>query len=110
MRRKRTEKGEIAVKKAMRIMAIALTILFVLFIAVSLSLIVIEAGHDCTGDDCPICEHICALTQSLRIAASFLLIAIAFLAAVNTAGKASIYLKTEYKTVTPVALKIKLSN
>lgn len=97
-------------KKVMRIMAITLTVLYVLFIAMSLSLVVLEAGHDCLGDHCPICEQISALTRTLRVTALFLLFAVALLAGVSQARKVIAYSRTEYTTGTPVELKTKLSN
>lgn len=96
--------------KRTRITATALAILFVAFIVLSFSFMLIEAGHDCIGGDCPICEQIAAVTGMMRTAAVLLLIAATLLPATcgvkHTHGRCLIY----GGSVTPVTLKIKLLN
>lgn len=49
-----------------RILAAVLTAL-VLVVMLSSSLFIIEhADHDCTGEDCPICQQIYLCTQTLK--------------------------------------------
>ncbi len=53
-----------------RIGALLLCIGLVLVLSVSAAFIIHEAGHDCTGEDCPICRNI-AINIRLLCAAGF---------------------------------------
>ena len=46
--------------KALRILAIVFAVLFACTMLTSVLFIALEAGHDCTGDDCPVCVRIAA--------------------------------------------------
>ena len=85
----------------------AITILVVL----SSSIFIIEhADHNCTGEDCPICEQLCACAQNLKnltTVAVTVMVIIAFRFALQAViGQA----KYAYAPHTPVNLKVKLSN
>ena len=85
----------------------AITILVVL----SSSIFIIEhADHNCTGEDCPICEQLCACAQNLKnltTVAVTVMVIIAFRFALQAViGQA----KYAYVPYTPVYLKVKLSN
>ena len=85
----------------------AITILVVL----SSSIFIIEhADHNCTGEDCPICEQLYSCAQNLKnlaAAAIAVTVMIAFrFAAYAGVGQA----KYAYAPHTPVNLKVKLSN
>lgn len=103
-------KGEIAVGTKRRNIAAALAVLFVLFAALSLTFMLVEADHDCTGEDCPICEQIALLSGIFRTAA--VLVFVMMITAVSLIGakKLSEILKTGYRADTLVLLKTKLSN
>lgn len=92
-----------------RAAALVAALVFVAFAVLSLMFLVMEAGHDCAGDECPVCEQMAALSAVVRGAAVLLVIWIA-LSAVRAARRAAVYHKTEYPCVTPVTLKTKLSN
>ncbi len=49
-----------------RVTALLLCIGLVFALAVSSAFIAHEAGHDCTGDDCPICQMIAVNVNLLR--------------------------------------------
>jgi len=95
---------------ARKLVSLAVCALLVLSFALSVAFIVREVYHDCTGEGCPVCEHIrlCegwlsgAVSGVRRMApaiAFLLILAIALpLRAIATLLK------------TPVTLKVKLSN
>ena len=51
-------------QKSTKLVLFALLIVFTVF---SLVFMTIEAGHDCSGEDCPICSLILTLQQNLRL-------------------------------------------
>ncbi len=53
--------------KKKRIFAMALAILLLLCVTAACALIACEAGHECSGGDCPICEAISVCTGALRL-------------------------------------------
>jgi len=93
-----------------RIMAVVLAAL-VLIVMVSSSLYIAEhADHDCTGEDCSICQQIYLCTQTLKT------LSLAFIAAVAFCALSALLYITirQAETVcvphTPVSLKVKLTN
>ena len=103
-------KGEIAVSSKRRMIALALAVLFVAFAALSLTFLLIEAGHDCSGEDCPICEQIALISSSLRTVAMLVFVLMIMTAALIGAKRLSEIMKTGYREDTLVLLKTKLSN
>lgn len=85
----------------------AITVLVVLF---SSAYIVEHADHDCTGEDCPICEQLYACARNLNnLTAAAMVVTVMLVlrfALQAVAGQA------KYACVprTPVYLKVKLSN
>ncbi len=57
-----------------RIAAVLLAVVFALVMLVSSAFIIHEAGHDCTGEDCPICQMIAANSQLLRLVGAVVLV------------------------------------
>ncbi len=47
-------------------LAIFLSIVLIAFFVCSISFIAHEAGHDCVGEDCPICEEITVLEKAIE--------------------------------------------
>ena len=96
--------------KKRRATALALAVLFALFAALSLTFVLVEAGHDCTGADCPICEQIALLSGTLRNAA--VIVFVMMITAVTLAGfkRLSESFIDGYRADTLVLLKTKLSN
>ena len=93
-----------------RIAAAVLAAITVLAVIFSSAFIIEHADHDCTGEDCPICEQLCACAQNLKnltAAAATIMVILAFRFAVQAVmGQA----KYAYIPHTPVNLKVKLSN
>ncbi len=72
--------------------------------------IVLEANHDCQGEDCAICLQICAclnLLQNLSLALSLLAAAAIFLISAEEIGKRLSY---AYQSDSLITLKVKLSD
>ena len=94
-----------------RVIALALAALFVAFAALSLTFMLVEAGHDCSGADCPVCEQIAALGVALRTAAALTFVTLISAAALSGLKRLlSETIKTGYRADTLVLLKTKLSN
>ncbi len=69
-----------------------------------------EAGHNCIGENCPICCQISICSHALKllgygVAAIVAAVALAFSAAVF-----SVCSKTNFRESTPITLKVKLSD
>lgn len=72
--------------------------------------IVLEADHDCHGEDCAICSQICAclnLLQNLSLALSLLAAAAILLISAEEIGKR---LSCSYQRNSLITLKVKLSD
>ena len=103
-------KGELAVSTKRRVIAVALAVLFVAFAALSLTFMLVEAGHDCSSEDCPICEQIALLSGTLRTAVILVFVMMITAVALIGSKRLSEILKTGYRADTLVLLKTKLSN
>ncbi len=93
-----------------RILAAVLAAL-VLAVMLSSSLFIIEhADHDCTGEDCPICQQIYLCTQTIKT------LSLAFIAVTVFSALATLIhiidrqIETACVPRTPVSLKVKLTN
>lgn len=93
-----------------RIMAVILTAL-VLIVMVSSSLYIAEhADHDCTGEDCSICQQIYLCTQTLKTLSLAVIAAAVFYAFSALLSITIRQVETACVPHTPVSLKVKLSN
>ncbi len=93
-----------------RFIAAVLTAVALLVLLSSSIFILSHADHDCTGEDCPICEQLCACAQNLKsltAAAAAVMVMIAFRFALQAVMGQAEY---AYIPHTPVYLKVKLSN
>ncbi len=61
-----------------RVGALLLCIGLVLVLSVSAAFVIHEAGHDCTGEDCPICRNIAINIRLLCTAGLAALVLLAF--------------------------------
>ncbi len=90
--------------------AIALTILFVFVMLFSYVFVITEAEHDCSGEDCPICEIITIVSDTIKglsLIGSAVVICAAFVFGIVK------LLSFENKTQSVsslITLKVKLSN
>lgn len=96
---------------AKRAGAMILCIGLVLVLAVSVVFIVHEADHDCSGEDCPICQAIAVNIRLLRLAgtAAFFLAAFFFL----LSGPSATNRQDRYHCFcsgTPVSWKVRLND
>ncbi len=94
-----------------RIGAFLLCVGFVLILSVSTAFIIHEAGHDCTGEDCPICRNIAINIRLLRTAGLAVLVlpVFRFLPAVYAAYSQR-NLHASFCPVTLVRWKIRLND
>lgn len=97
-------------RKRRRIIAILLSILFVLSVIFTLSFIAAEADHECIGDECPICAEIQSCEDFLKTV-SVAAAVFAVVSAVSKFGAVALpYFKSRAEATTLVSLKVKLSN
>lgn len=94
-----------------RVRALLLCIGFALVLSVSFAFLILEADHDCCGEDCPVCRTIAMTTSLLR---ALLLIAAAWLSAFVPAMSASSRRRAEETRFcaadTPVRRKIRMND
>lgn len=93
-----------------RICAILLAALFAFAAAFSLAFIAHAAGHDCSGEDCPVCAALEVCLNVLRVFAFAVFAAFAALAAVCAARFALSPHAIAAAAQTPTSLKVKLLN
>lgn len=67
-----------------RISAGLLCVIFILAMLLSSVFIIHEAGHDCTGEDCPICQAIVMNSQLLRLIGVAILVLASLLGILRT--------------------------
>lgn len=93
-----------------RVFAGVLAALFLLFALVFVGLEAAEADHDCTGESCPVCQLLLTARAASRVLTVLSVISAATLVfAILLQGFR--FGKTEYeKRVSPVSLKVKLSD
>lgn len=89
----------------------AVVAVLVLVVMLSSSLFIIEhADHDCTGEDCPICQQIYLCTQTLKTLSLAVTAAVAFCALSTLLYITIRQAETVCVPHTPVSLKVKLTN
>lgn len=83
----------------------------VLVVMLSSSLFIIEhADHDCTGEDCQICQQIYLCTQTLKTLSLAGMAVVVFYALSALLSITIRQVETACVPHTPVSLKVKLSN
>lgn len=96
--------------KRNRLIAPALALMVVLVILFSVWFVIVEADHDCIGEDCPICYQINICETNLR-SVGFVAIAVIFAVFI---GSFDIFMPALTKesafNTSLVSLKVKLSN
>lgn len=97
-------------KKHTRMIALVFAVLFIVFTAISLTVVLMEATHDCTGEDCPICAQIAALRSVVRSFAALLVILLSYALASAVKGKLYASFKDSFASLTPIELKVRLLN
>ncbi len=95
-------------KKRLTVVILAALILFALM--TSLFVIIREADHDCTGENCPVCAVIAVCQNTVKTLGGVLgAAAIAFACFCFTASVIAFFRTISYNK-TPVSLKVKLLN
>ena len=69
-----------------------------------------EANHDCTGEDCPVCECIAVCEQLARKLSAALTACAAAVIAVAAAGETVRMAGSLFSTSTLITLKVRLDN
>ncbi len=94
-----------------RLAALILAVLVLLALMTSLFVIIHEADHDCTGEDCPICAVIAVCRNTLKLLGDALAaLAVVFACFCFAASSAILYFFEKTNQETPVSLKVKLLN
>ena len=96
--------------KRNRIIALALAAVVLFVMAFSLFVVASEAGHHCHCEDCPICELIAVCENNIRIISSVLIMVLLIIALALLRTFFCDTLKLVYQPLTPVSLKVKLTN
>ena len=90
--------------------AISLTILFVFVMLFSYIFVIAEADHECSGEDCPICEIIAIVSDTIK-GLSLIGSAVVICAALVFGIVKSLYVNNEAQSASSlITLKVKLSN
>ncbi|MBK6087878.1 hypothetical protein [Ruminococcus difficilis] len=96
--------------KRNRLIALLLAAVVLFVMAFSLFVVAAEAGHDCLGEDCPICELIAVCENNVR-GLSLILVFISLIVALALMRTFITYSRPfVFDTQTPVSLKVKLTN
>ena len=87
----------------------AITVITVVFVLLfSILYIAVEADHDCTGEDCPICEQIAICQQQLEQLSGGIAVIVTALFAFFGLYVFSVKYVTVQKLCTLITLKVKL--
>ena len=97
-------------KKHLRIAKILLAVLLLAAMLCPLIFITAEADHDCTGEDCSICQQIYLCTQTLKTLSLAVIAAAVFYAFSALLSITIRQVETACVPHTPVSLKVKLTN
>jgi hypothetical protein len=92
-----------------RLAACALTLLFVFITLSSVAFIILEAEHDCTGEDCPVCYQLSVCEHTLKFGLATAVLTAAWIIGVILPFAAR-FTYSVCLCLTPVTLKVKLSN
>jgi len=98
------------VKKSKRIALLLLAAAFLAAAALSALYIAAETEHHCEGEHCRVCAQLSACRNTLRLLAQTMSVAVAALAAAGILRVAVLRPRRAGCALTPVLLKVKLSN
>jgi len=96
--------------KKRREIAAVLCAVLLLILAFSAAYIVIEAGHNCTGEGCPICQEIQVCRQILNTVGTVLVSAVIFLGVFILFTAVLHMFFWAAPAITLISLKVKLSD
>ena len=95
---------------AKRALAIGISCLFIFILLFSHLFILAEADHDCSGEDCSICEMIAIVEKTLQGISLLICTATIAVPALVVAIKLHGVSVLERSRFTPILLKVKLTN
>ena len=96
--------------KAKRIAAGVMSLALLLVIALSALFLIVEADHDCAGEDCPICAVMQTCTNVLRRFGAAVITLLAAAASIILFLFAMVSGATVFAQASPVSRKIRLNN
>lgn len=96
--------------KRAKYMAVVLAFAVVFVMLWSSFYIAAESDHECTGENCPICEQISVCCNTIRTISSGIAAAVASVLLSYAFSRAVLLYKEETPIYTPVSLKVKLLN
>lgn len=110
MNRKLQTKEVIAAMKRNRVIALILAAIVFLVMAFSLCVVAAEAGHDCHGEDCPVCKLVAVCENNIR-GMSLILVLVALIVSLALLRVCVREARIGFcRSQTPVLLKVKLTN
>ena len=96
--------------KTRRAIVIVISLLFIFILLFSHLFILAEADHDCSGEDCPICQIITIAEKTLQGFSLLICFGATVVAALSAAIKLRCVSDHKGSRFTPVLFKVKLSN
>ena len=97
-------------KKSYRALALVAAILLLFAMLFSELFIICESGHDCSGDECPICAEIAICETFLRQIVLSVVTIVMFGAVLHYYFRGISAIWNQAHISTPVSLKVKLSD
>lgn len=97
-------------KRRSQISAAVLAALFSVIVLFSSVFIIEHAGHECIGEDCPVCEQLDACAETLKELTAVIVFTLIVLELAASPRKAHEPRAPAFVPHTPVLLKVKLSN
>ena len=85
-------------------------LLMVVLLLFSSAYVLLEAGHDCTGEDCPICVVFLTLEANLRALWLAAVLCALFAGLLRSTCKTGFCIRRAVLPFTPVSLHVKLSD
>ena len=96
--------------KTKRALAAAIAVLLVCFILFACFFVLAESDHDCSGEDCPICQVIAVVEEIIKKIASLISVAAIIAAILTVAAGSCCATEQIVRMPTPVLRKDKLSD
>ena len=96
--------------KRNRIFALMLAVIMLLYITSAGAFIALEAGHECFGEDCPICAAIAVCAGTLQLLGLSAVVSLSLLAAQRCSLRCATFPPVWFSQKTPVSLKVLLLN
>lgn len=96
--------------KRTRHLALLICLCFIFVFLFSLTYITVEANHDCTGENCPICACIHSAERTLQQMGSGVMLSFLVISSLITILSSFISRLPIFPCTTPVSQKIRMNN